>query len=750
MEKVITSKEENLFELSEIPRFLYNKELTESQRSRLAAGRQTELIRDIVVNRNSPPIDAKVTAIKNKEGQLELAYDYAEKQFVMPTKIFGQALTNDQKAKLFEGELISLPYRGSDYFVGLDKELNKITVKSGRQIGIPEQVADYRLTTEDKLNLANGKAMDTRLYATPEGDYFTAKLKFTEDKKGIEFGEIKFVDRENVRELREKYNAPALEKQQAYENALSLAASVVQANSPAQERTAEELQQDNALNLARSVVEGNSVQLETSQSSEPARLDIVSGNIEKQDLSDPALQPYLVDLQLDQVQMKALFDYEELNISSPDATISPEQFAKIPDVIDGIHLDKEGKLQLITSGIDKTDLDGTSYRLTESGFVEKTTLDENTNPKVETLSYRDVKFDLLSNPKAVEARFLKDDPYRGFGESLYNELLDATKHRFESSSDYSPKFFDSASKKEASQMDWVVKNISEFKEEIKNYLNMHSPASVEKISDRFSGTPEGIEARFPKSDPFRGMGEELYGQLKSQSYLDYESTRSRFNQKYSIPDEKKQMEFAFKNIHRYEPYLVNYSSFNNIPFESDYSRKIGITRTEIYEKFVPSQHPNPPALEKAAKDITVIEPVVLESKVQKSVAEITVVDPIHEGRQDSKAGQQQDGSAREQRPIIEYTDVKSNDTGFTIKATEYFVPDNLKGVKLSEKQKDDLSKGEKIYVEGMKIKGQKTNAYVSINENGGGISFDFDRKSKANSGKDIGKKQQKDDLNLGR
>lgn len=943
MDKVINSQEENLFELSEIPRFLYNKELTDNQRKRLASGRQTELIRDIVIDRNSPPIDAKVTAIKNEEGKLELSYDYAEKQFTMPGKIFGQALTAEQKDKLFEGELISVAYRGSDYFVGLDRELNKITVKSGRQIGIPEQVADYKLTTEDKLNLANGKAMDTRLYATPEGDYFTARLKFTDDRQGIEFGEIKFVSRENVIELREKYNTPS----NALENTLNLAKSIVESNSIEQNRSVNDIsvsgasqvlpEQPYTINLQvtegqkneiakfyelgegtngniltkeqaamipdrigdfeltdrakhllaydslplpdgtlyRIEEDGKLTRTEFGEDSKEIKTNVKSSEIKflietGADLSKTQSDPIVIKLEVTDQQKNEISKFYELgegangniltkeqaamipdriadfdmtdrakhllaydSLPMPDGTLyriendgklsrtefgedsketksevtvsevryykepapelnkdadnsfiikleitdqqrnniskfnevgekrngdllTKEQLDLIPDKLDGVTLDKRSKTFLAYDSLVLND--GTKYSIEENGSISKTTYGADHVPEKKTLTFQEVGFDQKLDSQLIAERFPASDKYRGLGKDIYEGLLDFSRQDFESYREKSggqQDFFMSRKKDQEAQIDYALNNFSGYKNEIRSIISRSADA-LEKVSDTYSN--QDVLARFPKSDPYRGLGKEMYEELKDLSHFDYSMNKSTFSKVFSAGgvNEEKQMDWALKNFSRYETAIVHSADRLGVAIPSDLAVRKDFSVESIYEKFVPSQHPIPPAPAIEARDIKVIDPVVLGEARTKDISQINVVDPVYEVKSEKQPVQETEGrtdnagAAKEKRPIIEYTDVKANETGFTIKATEYFVPDNLKGVKLSEKQKDDLSKGEKIYVEGMTIKGQKTNAYVSINGNGGGISFDFDREKKAKSGKDIGKKQQKDDLNLGR
>lgn len=206
MEQNLKSEMPLIIDIEQIPMKIYNKILTFEQRERLAQGRQTGLIKDIVMNDNSTPVDAKITARVDEKGKLEFTYDYAEKVFKMPEAIMGKMLSAEHKERLHAGELLPIKYKDNNYYVGFDSELNKITIKSTRQIGIPDKINGYNLTEVDKYYLAAGKQTDTHLFKTSEGSFYTANFKMTKDNDGYQFSNIKFVEKENAVDLKTKYN----------------------------------------------------------------------------------------------------------------------------------------------------------------------------------------------------------------------------------------------------------------------------------------------------------------------------------------------------------------------------------------------------------------------------------------------------------------------------------------------------------------------------------------------------------------
>ncbi|GAB6010439.1 DUF3945 domain-containing protein, partial [Dysgonomonas reticulitermitis] len=62
-----------------------------------------------------------------------------------------------------------------------------------------------------------------------------------------------------------------------------------------------------------------------------------------------------------------------------------------------------------------------------------------------------------------------------------------------------------------------------------------------------------------------------------------------------------------------------------------------------------------------------------------------------------------------------------------LKADSVFIPDEVKGVKLSEYEKNDLKEGKAVYIEGMvSDKGKEFNAHIQVNADRRGIEFLFE------------------------
>lgn len=89
-----------------------------------------------------------------------------------------------------------------------------------------------------------------------------------------------------------------------------------------------------------------------------------------------------------------------------------------------------------------------------------------------------------------------------------------------------------------------------------------------------------------------------------------------------------------------------------------------------------------------------------------------------------------------------------------VKSENVSIPDDIKGVKLTEQEKADLKEGKSVYLEGMKSQaGKEFNARVQISAERRGIEFIFDN-DKVFNRQELGgvklTKQQVEDLNMGK
>ena len=89
-----------------------------------------------------------------------------------------------------------------------------------------------------------------------------------------------------------------------------------------------------------------------------------------------------------------------------------------------------------------------------------------------------------------------------------------------------------------------------------------------------------------------------------------------------------------------------------------------------------------------------------------------------------------------------------------MKAENVFIPDDIKGVRLTEQEKNDLREGKAVYIEGMKAQsGNEFNAHVQISAERRGIEYIFEN-DKVFNRMELGgvklTKQQVENLNMGK
>lgn len=205
MNQIIENKEAYEFDIEKVPHKIHNINLTEQQRQRLASGLKTDLIEGMIFEDGSAK-NVKISLSENPKGLLQLDYDYQKDTLHIPNKVLGVVLSDDNKADLLDGKLISLNIKGVQHFIGVDDELNKITIKTENELGIPDKIGNYQLNEVDKYYLAAGKLTDQHLFQTKTGDYFLARVGLPKDKKGFELLDISGISKTKALEIEGEMN----------------------------------------------------------------------------------------------------------------------------------------------------------------------------------------------------------------------------------------------------------------------------------------------------------------------------------------------------------------------------------------------------------------------------------------------------------------------------------------------------------------------------------------------------------------
>lgn len=155
--------------------------------------------------------DAKICLYQDENGVLQNKVNFKEDKLEIPDRILGKTLTDEEKQELLKGHEIKLNTPQGDFYVKVDNDLNKVVVKSDREIKKLPEIGGYKLKEEEQKNLFEGKRLEPKVFKGKEG-YFIANVELTPDKKGIHFTGIKSVPEHDAKELMQKLNTPRDEK----------------------------------------------------------------------------------------------------------------------------------------------------------------------------------------------------------------------------------------------------------------------------------------------------------------------------------------------------------------------------------------------------------------------------------------------------------------------------------------------------------------------------------------------------------
>lgn len=215
--------EKETIEKDKIPQVLYGVALTEGQIKKAMEGENIYLEN---LNINGKVTDAKIKFYTDPEDQ-QVKFKLLEKkqELTIPDKVDTYQLTDKDKKDLMEEKVVAIKLKtGSLLFVQLDKELNRVTVKTEKDIKVPDEIGGYKLTDQDKVLFANKEKLPLRIFYNEKTDtHFLCNIRLTEDGKGIEFDNYKEVPKHQVKDLTNKYNT----QDKAIENASGITSRII-------------------------------------------------------------------------------------------------------------------------------------------------------------------------------------------------------------------------------------------------------------------------------------------------------------------------------------------------------------------------------------------------------------------------------------------------------------------------------------------------------------------------------------------
>jgi hypothetical protein len=176
----------------------------------LRYGQRSPLIRDIKTEGGALK-DGKIDLHKTKEGGVIVNYNFKNlEKFEVPKKILGQKLSKEQQEDLVASKPIKLKSKGKEYYVQIDPELNKVTLKTPDQVITPNKLGGYKLTEEDKLQIIDKGSLDTKVFYNKDTDkHYTANLSIDQKENTISLENMKEIPSSEVeKKIAQHNNAP--------------------------------------------------------------------------------------------------------------------------------------------------------------------------------------------------------------------------------------------------------------------------------------------------------------------------------------------------------------------------------------------------------------------------------------------------------------------------------------------------------------------------------------------------------------
>jgi len=195
------------FNTAEIDDDICGVKIPSEQKEKLAFGQYSDLLENLQID-DKTVRDAKIKLTKDQSGKMKVNFYFKSEFLKIPEKILNTNLSEEQKKDLLDNKTIGpIIHNNKEIYFKIDNDLNKVTVLSANEISIPNQIGNYQLNEADKKILSNNEKLGTRVYQGDDG-YFLANVKIRDDKKGIEFTNIKSVSQYDSKKLFSKFNDP--------------------------------------------------------------------------------------------------------------------------------------------------------------------------------------------------------------------------------------------------------------------------------------------------------------------------------------------------------------------------------------------------------------------------------------------------------------------------------------------------------------------------------------------------------------
>lgn len=194
-------------ETKNVPDYIFGVKIEPFQKEMLSEGSMVSL-------RNMQMPDGKLIDGKIKYSPEGIEVFKKESQLIIPEKILGHKISPQEKDDLMNGKTIKINHKDKPVYIAVDKDLNKLMVRTERDLGAIKEIGDYKLTEQEKTAWVNKEKLPPHLfYDNKTNTYFTASIQLSEDGKGIVYHDIKKVEKTSLQEikrLQEQLNTPTL------------------------------------------------------------------------------------------------------------------------------------------------------------------------------------------------------------------------------------------------------------------------------------------------------------------------------------------------------------------------------------------------------------------------------------------------------------------------------------------------------------------------------------------------------------
>jgi len=138
-----------------------------------------------------------------------LLYTFKKPEIEIPLKLGNKKLTEEEINTLKKGKAVQFNYKGNNLYIQIDKELNRIVIKTQHQLKLSEvekfELGGYVFTQQQKEHLEHGEKVHGVIMKGESG-YFAATISIGKDNKSIMYENYKNLTKKQAIDLLKQRN----------------------------------------------------------------------------------------------------------------------------------------------------------------------------------------------------------------------------------------------------------------------------------------------------------------------------------------------------------------------------------------------------------------------------------------------------------------------------------------------------------------------------------------------------------------